>query len=423
MWLTVLALMVSGAVETTAATVVSGQGPHQQRTPGLFQESLHYIRSRPFRTEAEGHATAPGPDFDQTVPTVPVIPLSSAPARKEWVGQKFYLTGEDHGDARTDRVRVGFETDGLPGVSNNLALDYNWSTSQQPGDVTMDMGFSWQLPWHGNHFGIRGRFHEYEDEVVRGGAVKEVGGDRQTLELDLTRNLYSGGPGRLDASVITMDVASRWYENGDRTGESRRSYSLMRLDGHLDTPLPWLGAEGYLDLMVEACVALTQGTDQEACGERLGDFQRYNLAGGLTREWLNLSWGMRGEYQYAPDDLPSWRYLQVGSPGMIHGFGGQALRGRKGGWLRLDSETPSRPLWLPSAIRTSLRFSLLGGWADGLAGNPDSSSHVSAAEVSWRVEGERLAASLMAGTLLDTDGPGIASPETPDVSFNLSWSL
>ncbi len=395
-----------------------------RRTLTLLQQSLYWIRSHHGSLPVERGSGSPAPSTAR-VPvlagmTADTIPLSSAPARETWAGERFYLRGEDHDAEMGDRVRVGFDETPLPGLGSNLRLDGNWSMSQQPGDTTMDVGLAWQTLLGGNRLSFSGRHHEYHDEVVSGEDIRRVGGSRQTLEMDLVRNLYQGPAASLDARVITTDVSSQWFENGDLTGEARRSYSLVRLDGYLGGQVPWVDSHGEISLSVEGCMALLDGAVQEACGEKLGAFQRYNLAASLERNWLKMDWDLKGEYQFTPDKLPGWRYLEVGQ-GMMHGFGGQVLRGRRGGWLRLDSATPDRLLWLPSGVRTSLRFSLLRGWAEdpgqGLT------SRATAGEVLWRVSGEHLTGGLRAGTLLEASGPGLVSANVPELSLDISWTL
>ncbi|GGY70202.1 ShlB/FhaC/HecB family hemolysin secretion/activation protein [Marinobacter zhanjiangensis] len=403
-----------------AATGTPGQEPQQhQRTLNLLHESLLWIRHRHHEpVAASPSATVPVPVLanGSSAP----IPISSVAARDRWIGQNFFVQGEDHEAKHADRVRVGFETDRIPGFSQNLSVNYNWSTSQQPGDTTMDMGIAWQVPLGDNQLSFRGRLHQYQDEVDSAD-VKQVGGTRQTLEIDMARSLYQGSHGGLDARVITTDVTRHWYENGDLSAEARRSYSLIRLDGYLERHLPAIDTYGDLGLTIEGCVALMDGADQQSCGEQLGAFQRYNLNASLRRQWLNMDWGLHGEYQFTPDELPSWRYMEVG-PGMIHGFGGQVMRGREGGWLRLDGETRNRLLWSPLEVYTNLRFSLLRGWTDA-AGDPHLTSRASVAEVRWQVSGDNLSGGVRAGTLLGSTGPGIVATHVPDVSVNLSWTL
>lgn len=412
-----------------ASPVAAGQAEvaQHQRTIGLLQQSMLWIRHHPEATDAPASSSsvpasesAPAMMAPRAGSSSAAIPISSAAAREQWIGQKFFLRGEDHDIDQADRVRVGFETDRIPWVSNNLAVDGNWSTSQQPGDSTMDLGMAWRVPWGDNQLAFRGRLHEYENEVDDDN-ISRVGGMRQTLEIDLARKLYDGRHANLDASVITTDVTRRWYEDDDLTNEERRSYSLVRLDGRLESYLPWLDASGGMGLTMEGCVALAAGDGQDSCGEQLGAFQRYNLTATLQRQWLNMDWGLHGEYQFTPDQLPSWRYMEVG-PGLMYGFGGQVLQGREGGWVRLDSVTRSRPLWSPLNLSTNLRFSLLRGWAEAAA-DSHLTSRASVAEVLWRISGESVSGGIRAGTMLDSAGPGIAATNVPDISVNVSWTL
>ncbi len=423
-------LVVVSVLGVTPLHAASHETPGENgaaRTLSLLQESLWWIRDR----QQQPQSPDGGPEQAETGPSVEVplrpslpadaIPLSSAPAREDWFGQQFFLRGEDNAAEQADRVRVGFETERVPGFSNNLTVDGNWSISQQPGDTTMDVGLAWQVPWGRNRMTFRGRHHEYKNEVGSGDAVRQLGGTRQTLEIDLARSLYQGPVAGLDASVLTRDATNQWYENSDLVGEARRSYSLVRLNGHLGSDLPWLDGRGDLGLTVEGCVGLMDGPAQEACGERLGAFQRYNLTGDMERTWLALDWTLRGAYQFTPNELPSWRYMEVG-PGMMHGFGGQVLRGRQGGWVRLDSVTPSRPFWLPSDLKTSLRLSVLRGWTEA-SGQPGLSRRASVGEMLWQVSGERMSAGVRAGTLLESSGPGMVSPALPDLSLDIYWTL
>ena len=113
--------------------------------------------------------------------------------------------------------------------------------------------------------------------------------------------------------------------------------------------------------------------------------------------------------------------MEVG-PGMIHGFGGQVMRGREGGWLRLDGETRERLLWSPLQVYTHLRFSFLRGWTEAAA-DPGLTSRASVAEVLWQVSGENMSGGIRAGTLLESTGPEAVATNVPDVSVNLSWTL
>lgn len=417
MTLSVMTGCFVSAVSAAEATPAAGQ---PQRALDLLHESLLWIRHRHHEPVLPSPAPSPEPASVPGPASTATIPISSVAARNQWIGQNFYLKGEDHEAEHTDRVRVGFDTGKIPAFSHNLSVNYNWSTSQRPGDTTMDMGIDWQVPLAEYQLAFRGRMHQHEDEVDSAD-VKRVRGTRQTLEMDMGRSLYQTGHGGLDARVITTDVTHRWYENDDLSSESRESYSLIRLDGYLERELPAIDAYGDLGLSIEGCVALMDGAEQQSCGEQLGAFQRYNLNASLRRQWLNMDWGLRGEYQFTPDELPTWRYMEVG-PGMIHGFGGQAMRGREGGWVRLDSETRNRLLWSPLEVYTNLQFSVLRGWTEA-AGEPNLTSRASVAEVFWQVSGDRLSGGVRAGTLLDSTGPGIVATSVPDVSLNLSWTL
>lgn len=419
----IVLMMATGLCATSQAAETASRADvvQHERTMGLLQKSLAWVRShRGVPDVSDGLPPSTSVEVETRSVAPATIPISSVAARERWIGDRFFLRGEDHAVDQSDRVRVGFETNRIPGVSNNLSVSGNWSTSQQPGDSTMDMGLAWQVPVGRNQLAFRGRIHEYEHEVDDSD-VRRVSGTRQTLEFDLARNLYQGDSASLDARMITTDVSSRWYQDGELNNEARRSYSLLRLDGQLAHHLPLLGADSRLGLSIEGCVALTGGEEQESCGEQLGTFQRYNLSADLQRHWLNMDWGLQGEYQFTPNELPSWRYMEVG-PGMMHGFGGQVLRGREGGWLRLDGETRSRPLWSPMQLYTNFRFSVLRGWTEA-AVDSHLTSRASVAEVLWRVSGENLSAGLRAGTLLDSAGPDVLTTSVPDLSLDVTWTL
>lgn len=345
--------------------------------------------------------------------------LSIAPKIDQgWLLQSFYLNGENQGGQGDDRLKVGFAMDGLKGISDDLMLDSRWSMAQGAQENTLDLGFGYARTWRNNRISIRGRSHEYQFMVADPSGQKRLSGERQTLDLTLTRPLYSGGNASLDAVVVVSDYASEWYENGTWSGESRRRYSTVRLDGTFGQYIPLLDTKAGAQVSAEGCAGVLDGVHHNGCGGGLEQFHRYTFSGNLARSFRNWQLGVRGRYQYAPDDLPYSQNIEVAGPSAMHGFAGQSLRGSQGGWLRVDTESPWHSLL---GLNSRVRFSVLRGWvADHVS---DSDQSASAAEVALQFRGKHLHAGVKVGTVLEASGSGITEPDTPDFSMNLSVAL
>ena len=71
------------------------------RTLSLLQQSIQWVREHHGQPVQESAAPQPGPAIDVDTAgqgmAMAAIPLSSAPARETWAGQRFFLRGEDHG--------------------------------------------------------------------------------------------------------------------------------------------------------------------------------------------------------------------------------------------------------------------------------------------------------------------------------------
>lgn len=349
----------------------------------------------------------------------------SLPARKDpdWIGQRFYLRGEDRDGQGADRVRVGFATDGVRGLSEDLAMSYNWSMAQRPGDHAQDLGFGYTTAWRRNRIGVRGRLHEYSRTVTDAGRDKRVSGEIQTLDMTVKRSLYSARGVNLNTAMVISDYARRSHENGRHKDTTQRRYSTLKMHGKVQRHIAPLGLDAHAGLSLESCVGMLDGDDQEACGDRMGQFHRYTLSTNLTRPLWDWQWRVRGRYQHTPGELPSSRYLKVGGSSMMHGFANQTLRGSRGGWLRLDTESAWHPLSQVLGLRSSVRFSVLQGWVTDLAAHPDTPGSASAAEIMLRLKGERMSAGIQVGTMLGVSGPDYSRPDLPDLSLSLSLTL
>lgn len=347
--------------------------------------------------------------------------LNIAPEPEQaWLLQSFYLDGERRGGQGDDRLKMGFAVDGLKGISDDLVLDSRWSMAQGARENTLDLGFGYARTWRNNRISIRGRSHEYQFMVAGAGGQKRLSGQRETLDLSLTRPLYSGGHASLDAVMVVSDYASEWYENGTWSGESRRRYSTVRLDGVLGRYISLLDTDADARLSAEGCAGVLDGVHHNGCGEGLEQFHRYTFTGNLARSFRDWRLGVRGRYQYTPDELPYSQDIEVAGPSAMHGFAGQSLRGNQGGWLRVDTESPWHPLL---GLNSSVRLSVLRGWVEDDVGDSDQSASASAAEMALQFRGKHLHAGVKVGTVLEASGSGITEPDTPDFSMNLSVTL
>lgn len=349
--------------------------------------------------------------------------LLSAPAHRNWLGERVSVAGDSSEEGGRFRGNLGVAAQDLTGLNDALSLNYRRLVAAREGELNRGLGFDYAFPWRAGTIKLNASLYEYEDSVTSAEHRYDVRGDSQSLNLSANRTLFRHGGTELAAAVGVGARETQRVVEDDIGDASLGRFSSLRFETRLRQTLP-------LDALAMTSVSAEQG--REVFGDENGghwtetarhDYHKYSIHGSLSKPLGRWYCEVNGRYQFAPEDLPGSQYLRALSPSMIYGLGGQSLAGSQGGWLRLDASSPWQPLQLGPGLSTNLRFSVLRGWVPRRRAEQGSYGGASAAELALQLRGGHFQAGFQVGGLLSASRTAAREPDAPDLSLSFSLQL
>jgi len=345
------------------------------------------------------------------------------------------LTGTQIQNGDDYRGRVDLFAEDLTGINDQLIINYNEALAERSSSTSRGVGFDYSFPWRYSLFSFSGSYFEYENIINGTNETFDVTGDNSYFTATFNHTVYRDQSRKVDAgtSMTVKDINN--FIQGNRIDVSSRELSIWRLETKWKQYY-WSNAALYLNLGMDIGTTWF-GADPDHRMERPGEAQytKYNLS-AQTFKPLDLNFtdlpliealplgvwqiGLSGEYQYSSHQLPSSEKILVASSSRVIGFGDFNLTGNQGGWIKVDTETPSLFRQWTKGFAITSKMSLMRGWVPHTRKHPSAYGNALASEFSVQAVGYGLRAQLSAGKLL-SDASGIQYHDN-EWEFGLSLS-
>ncbi|WP_162628786.1 ShlB/FhaC/HecB family hemolysin secretion/activation protein [Marinobacter bohaiensis] len=343
--------------------------------------------------------------------------------QQHWLGSHLQLAGSSSRSREGHSGRIGLEADDLIEANHAMRFNFNESGSQRVQNEAEAFAFHYAFPLAGNSLSMDVDTFSYQSTVTGDESKYEARGEGRNLMFSGRRSLFSWSGINFDSVLGVRNQQATYHEKGEWVEDSSRQLSMFTLEGSTSREL-------LFDVTASTRFAASSGMemvskdydDEDGLDENDG-FQKYVLSGSLSRQLFDWQLDFSGHYQFTPDDLPDSQYFTVVGPAMISGFNGQSITAAKGGWLRLDANSPRFTMPMVSYLRSALQFSLLRGWIPDASMQADRAGSASAAEVSLRFQGRGIQAGFSVGRMLGASSDATDKPDVPDVSLSLSVGL
>lgn len=343
--------------------------------------------------------------------------------QRHWLASHLQIAGNTDRNRDGHSGRIGLEADNLIRTDHALRFNFNESGSQRIDNESETFAFHYAFPLAGNHFTFDANSYSYQSTVIGDDSKYESSGEGRTFGFSGRRSWLSWGGITLDSVLSLSSYQASYFEKGQWTEDSSRQMSTFTLESLSSHDL-------IFDVLAKTRFSVSSGLevlgndyDIEDSLNQDDQFQKFAMAGSLTRELFSWQWGVSGQYQFTADDLPGSEYMLVAGPSMISGFNGQSLSAAEGGWLRFDANSPGFDMPLMPYLRSDLRLSVLRGWVPYEATQADRYGSASAAELSLQMEGRGIQAGFNVGRMLGASSLATTKPDMPDVSFSLSMGI
>jgi len=343
--------------------------------------------------------------------------------REHWLRSRLKFSGNT--EANSDRVdgSVGVVADKLLGQSDAIGFDYRHARSYKYDTDSSAASFRYRLPAGVNHVRVEAGTSRYDHVAGNAGDRFNVSDESRVLGLGASRPLFSRFGMAFDGIARHRGRDSEVFEENTLVSESRYQFSSIGLKasgGHE------LGA----GLVVNTRILALTGREFHATDYPLQDgmadereFYKVAVSAAVEQELFQWNWRVSGQYQFADEDLPSSEYLTVAGPSMISGFNGQAVSVFRGGWLRIDTASPTWFMPFVDGVVSSANFAVLQGWVPDFGVQAERHGKASAGQVSLRMQGRAFTANVSVGRMIQASTMAMTMPDHPDVQLSLSMEI
>ncbi|RBW49747.1 ShlB/FhaC/HecB family hemolysin secretion/activation protein [Marinobacter sp. F3R11] len=318
--------------------------------------------------------------------------------------------------------RLNLTSSNLIWSQHVLGLDFSDSVAREGSAESTTFALRYSFPLAGNNFRIDLENRDYAGAVSGSGQRYNTRGKHRNLKIAGNRSLWSWQGIEVDSIFSHTSGNASAFEDSLWVEDSTHRLSSFGLQGSASRALfgglyatTSLTAIGGLDS--RETVSLS-GTSSDFDG-----FHKLAIAASLSREVLDWSLGLRGRYQFAPEDLPTSEYLSIAGPAMMKGFNGQSVRVSEGGWLRVNARSPDYHWPFASEFNSTVTFSLLQGWAPYSAAQSDRFGSTSTGEISLQLYSRDFRADMSVGQMLNASNTAVLMPSSPDFSLSISVGI
>ncbi|MFL1453562.1 ShlB/FhaC/HecB family hemolysin secretion/activation protein [Marinobacter sp. GN3S48] len=343
--------------------------------------------------------------------------------REHWLRSQLKFSGKTSLTSDGLDGAIGVSADNLVGRSDDVSFNYRDLQSRKDGSDFNSTSFHYRFPAGPNELSLKTSSSRYQRAVSNAGRRYNASGDSRALGIGASRPLFSRFGVAIDGIARHAGRDSRTFEEGSLVSES--SYQLSSLGVKAD------GRHELVDgIHANTGILAVSGREYTATDYRLRDnvgeedeFYKVAMSASIEQELWRWRWQIHGRYQFADEDLPVSEYLTVAGPSMIAGFNGQSVSAIRGGWLRMDTASPSWPMPFVDGVLSSVNFSVLHGWVPYTEMQSDRHGRASAGQVSLKLKGRAFSANVSVGRMIRTSTVAVTMPNNPDVRFSLTMGI
>lgn len=331
------------------------------------------------------------------------------------------FSGSSNHDNERARGRLILAGSNIIWSSHDLVLDFRDSVARRDQAESKTIRLRYSLPVAGSQLKFSVENSEHVDVEDSAGLRTDSQSEYQGMKLSGNRPLLSWEGINVDSVFSHSTVSKRAYK--DSVWASDTSYQLSSFALRCSGKRQLLG--GFLAGTNLTALSGREYRESVTTATRSYESNRYHklaLSASLNRGIYNWDMGLKGRYQFAPEDLVSAEELQIAGPSMMHGFNGQSLHVAEGGWVRFDARSPGYAIPFMDTIHSNIIVSVLKGWAPS-SGGGDESFNASTGEVALQLHRPGFEASMSVGRILDVSGTEMDKPSRPDVSFSMSLAI
>ncbi len=344
--------------------------------------------------------------------------------RKHWLRSRLKFSGKTEFNSDGLDGMVGVAADRLIGQRDAIGFDYSDSRSNRNDTAASAASFNYRFPAGDNQLRIEGGRSRYDRAVSNGDRRYNSSGESSVLGLGASRPLFSRYGVAFDGVARHRERDSMSFEEGSLVSESQYQLSSLGLaasGGH--ELVGGLIANARMQAMSGREFRSTDYPMRDSTEEE-GGFYKVSMSASVEQElFFQWSWRVKGRYQFADEDLPSSEYLTVAGPSMLAGFNGQSVSVVRGGWLRLDTVSPTWPMPFVGGVLSSVNFAVLQGWIPYSGTQSNRHGKASAGQVSLKLQGRAFTANVSVGRMIRTSSMAMTMPDHPDVRFSLSMGI
>ncbi len=343
--------------------------------------------------------------------------------REHWLRSRLKFSGKTELNTDGRDGALGLAADNLVGNSDAIGFDYRDARSYKDDTDSSAASFRYRFPAGANQLRVEAARSRYDRAVSNGERRYNASGESRVLGLGASRPLFSGFGMAFDGIARHRGRSSASFEEDSLVSESRYQLSSLGLE-----------ASGGHDLaagvVANTRITALSGREFQATDYPLQDdmaderaFYKVAMSASLEQELFQWKWQVNGRYQFADEDLPSSEYLTVAGPSMLTGFNGQSVSVVRGGWIRLDTASPTWPMPFVDGVLSSVNFAVLQGWVPYSGVQADRQGRASAGQVSLKLQGRAFTANVSVGQMIRASTTAMTIPDHPDVRLSLTMGI
>lgn len=343
--------------------------------------------------------------------------------RKHWLKSRLKFSGKTSLNSDGLDGDIGVSADSLVGNSDAVGFHYRDARSHINSSDASATSFRYRFPAGVNQVTVETGSSYYRHAVTSGERRYSASGESSVVGVGASRPLFSKFGLAFDGIAQHTGRDSRAIEEGSLISESRYELSSVGVKAQG-------GRELWEGLRANTGILAVSGREYSATDYRLQDdvgredeFYKVAMSASLEQELYRWRWRIHGRYQFADEDLPVSEYLTVAGPSMMAGFNGQSVSVVRGGWLRMDTASPSWPMPFMDGVLSSVNVAVLHGWVPYSEVQADRYGRACAGQVSLTLKGRAFSADVSVGRMISASSVAMAMPERPDVRFSLTMGI
>lgn len=343
--------------------------------------------------------------------------------REHWLRSRLKFSGRTSLTSDGLDGAIGVSADNLVGRSDAIGFSYRDARSQKDSTDSNATSFRYRFPAGANQLSVETGNSRYDRAATSGDRRFNASGESSVLGFGVSRPLFSQFGMAFDGIARHTGRDSRAFEEGSLVSETSYQLSSLGVEARGGHDL-WGGIRANTGILAVSGreYSATDYPLQDDVGEEY-EFYKVAMSASIQQEVYRWRWRIHGRYQFADEDLPVSEYLTVAGPSMIAGFNGQSVSAARGGWLRMDTASPSWQMPFVDGVLSSVNFAVLHGWIPYSGMQSDRYGSASAGQVSLKLKGRAFTADVSVGRMIRASSMAMTMPDRPDVRFSLTMGI